>query len=136
MNNMTYWCLPILNALPDQFGEDGIVLSEGFTGDEMPEPDQLQYLLLFRVAAPDEYRAHSTVREALPDADIAEVLTLSADSTAMVRSERRIAARLSDGDVYIKSNCIGYKKADNAARDNAISVIRAAVVRAKWQFWR
>jgi len=136
---MVFWYIAYIEALPDSLDREFAVLQEGFEdGTEFSEAD-LEFAILCRAAAESKEDAEKIIEEAAKEIGITNLLgckLLTSDKRSMVRSERRIARSLSQGDVSIFGNAVGFKKGDASARDQVSELIQDAMTRQPWQFWR
>jgi hypothetical protein len=131
----TFWIAAVVDRLPENF-TDGIILAEGLDQDTEPDPSQLQFAILARVAASAEDEASQQIAQALSGWGLSHSTKLADEDSDIPRAERRIAAQLKSGDVSLRSSFVGFKRNNTGARKQAISVLGEAISKRWWQFWR
>lgn len=135
-----FWCVAIVKELPESF-KDGILLSEGFSA-ESPEDipsDEISFALLFRTLSSSEALACSVIRESikslgLQDGSLKEMIPLH--PKYICRSEKRILARMSIGDVSMRDLYIGFKNGNREAQNAALNIVLSAIEKKPWEFWK
>jgi hypothetical protein len=135
-----FWCVAIVKELPESF-KDGILLSEGFSA-ESPEnipSDEISFALLFRTLSSSEALACSVIRESInslgiKDGNQTEIIVLK--PKCILRSEKRIFSGMSDGDVSMRNLSIGFKNGNAEALNAALNIVRSAIEKRPWEFWK
>lgn len=135
-----FWYIAFSDSLPDGFSE-GVVLSEGFGAngpDEIPT-DQVSYALLCRTMAKNEKAAHEYIINSLQNHSIltsSDIILFQPNGRLMSKNEYRIVIELELGEVSIHGSFVGFKRNNNEAQSVALNVIREAITKTKWQFWK
>ena len=135
-----YWCVAFASELPDTF-TDGLVLSEGFSVDGPDEirPDQITYAVLCRTVASSEHEAHAVITTSLQELSFpvaCALQTIDTGSFLICRRERRVVRSLAPGDTATHSSFIGFKRGNDDAKAVALGVIREAMSKKMWEFWK
>jgi hypothetical protein len=132
MNPQPFWCIAVLNKLPEDIFKEGIILQEGFAEDTEDDPEEVQYMILLRTKSFTEEDAKRMIRVMLKDFGFnlpEEIITLSVKLEDSNESEQESVAKLEEGDVSTKNRFVGLKRNCLAAREQAISMIEMAVAR-------
>jgi hypothetical protein len=134
-----YWCAAVVDALPQDFSTEGIVLQEGFLENAEYDPTEVHYLLLVRVKAGAQKEAHQFIKQTLLEngfPSVIKLMTVSDDERDIVRSERLAMRSMHLGEVLTKKTFLGFKRDNPKALENALLILRTAILRKRWQFWR
>lgn len=135
MPSRPYWFSVAVRKLPDEF-TDGIVIAEGLEEDASLKPDRLHYAILGRTLADSEAEALKLINEAAKELEPLASNMIADDARLVVRQERRVAASLQSGEVLLKASFVGFKSDSPEARTSAMEIVRLAIERSWWQFWR
>ncbi|MEX0711253.1 MAG: hypothetical protein WD278_02820 [Pirellulales bacterium] len=138
-----FWFGVVVHRLHDDF-QDGVILAEGFPTDRnapieqehLFEQEDLCYAILARTLAASESDAAALVHEAVKGLGPIFTVLIADQVNDVVRKERRAAAALEPGDVLLKSSFVGFKQDCREAQSSALDIIRQAVLRKSWQFWK
>jgi hypothetical protein len=141
MNKLNpFWYIAYSDSLPDSFSE-GVVLSDGFeaNGPDGIPMEQVSYALLCRTMANNEKEAHENIINSLQNHSIlisSDIMPFQANGRLMSKNEFRIVTILELGDVSIHESFVGFKRNNREAQSVALNVIREAITKTKWQFWK
>jgi hypothetical protein len=135
----TFWCIAIVSDFPETFTEDGIVIAEGISDEQEIHIDDLNYMILCRTKAYSEQEAHDSIRKTLTEIGIQhiiDILTVTSEQKRMIRPERLIMKDLHVNGISIKKYFLGFKKENNCAKDKAYTIIKHAITKSFWHFWK
>ena len=128
-----YWCVAFLKVPPGSI--------EGFSVESPEEisPDELAYAVLFRTVATSELEATVYVGASIHSLALdcecpTEVISL--EPKFILRSEKHAIARLSPGDVSMHQSYVGFKRGNAEATKMAMDIIKSALSKRRWEFWK
>lgn len=135
MSIQPWWLAVVVGKLTDDFS-DGMIIAEGLDPAIPPGPEDLQYALLMRVAAESTADAHRLTQDAACEFGYVTSEIIADQPGMVIRSERRLLASLEPREVLVQTTFVGFKSANPEAQAVAIGIIRQAIRKAWWQFWR
>ena len=141
MNKLNpFWYIAFSDSLPNSFSE-GVVLSDGFDsiGPDGIPMEQVSYALLCRTVANNVKEAHENIINSLQNHSIfisSNIMPFQANGRLMSKNECRIVTLLELGGFSIHESFVGFKRNNSEAQSVALNVIREAITKTKWQFWK